>query len=84
MGIALVTAVAVYIWDGGVGLPIIITIAMISSMAIAAVAGTLIPVTLVRFGQDPASSSSIFLTTVTDVVGFFAFLGTATALSGLL
>jgi magnesium transporter len=44
----------------------------------------LVPIVLSRFGQDPAQSSSIILTTVTDVVGFFSFLGIATLLSGLL
>ena len=42
------------------------------------------PVLLRRFGQDPATSSSIILTTVTDVVGFFSFLGIATLLADLL
>jgi magnesium transporter len=44
----------------------------------AAVAGVLVPVTLKRAGYDPALASSIFLTTVTDVMGFFTFLGLAT------
>ena len=46
--------------------------------------GQKIPITLSRLGQDPAQSSSIILTTVTDVVGFFAFLGIATLLAGML
>ncbi len=46
--------------------------------------GALIPITLQRFGQDPAQSSSIILTTVTDVVGFFSFLGIATMLAAML
>jgi magnesium transporter len=53
-------------------------------MVAAGFAGALIPIMLVRFGQDPAQSSSIVLTTVTDVVGFFSFLGIATLLAGLL
>jgi magnesium transporter len=53
-------------------------------MIIAGAAGALIPIVLVRLGQDPATSSTIFLTTVTDVTGFLSFLGTATALSFLL
>ena len=46
----------------------------------AAVAGVLVPITIRRMGFDPALASSIFLTTVTDVIGFFAFLGLATLL----
>jgi magnesium transporter len=57
---------------------------MIIAMVAAGFAGALIPIMLVRFGQDPAQSSSIVLTTVTDVVGFFSFLGIATLLAGLL
>jgi len=83
-GIALVTAFSVFLWSSSTGLALIIAIAMISSMVIAGMSGALIPITLVRFGQDPATSSSIVLTTVTDVAGFFSFLGIATALSFLL
>jgi len=43
-----------------------------------------VPITLSRLGMDPAQSSSIVLTTVTDIVGFFSFLGIATLLSGML
>ncbi|MDH5378586.1 MAG: magnesium transporter, partial [Gammaproteobacteria bacterium] len=50
----------------------------------AAFSGVIIPVMLSSLGQDPAQSSSIILTTITDVVGFFAFLGIATILSGML
>jgi magnesium transporter len=57
---------------------------MLISMVAAGVAGALVPVTLLRLGQDPAVASSIILTTVTDVVGFFSFLGIATLLAGLL
>jgi magnesium transporter len=84
IGISLVTALGVYLWSGSPGLALVITIAMVSSMVIAGISGALIPITLVRFGQDPATSSSIVLTTVTDVAGFFSFLGIATALSFLL
>ena len=44
----------------------------------------MVPIVLVRMGQDPAQSSSIILTTVTDVTGFFAFLGIATLMMGYL
>ena len=47
----------------------------IRALVAAALAGTLIPLGLQKFGVDPAVSSTVFLTTVTDVIGFFAFLG---------
>jgi len=52
--------------------------AMVCNLVAAALAGTLIPIGLQRAGIDPAVSSTVFLTTVTDVVGFLAFLGLAT------
>jgi magnesium transporter len=57
---------------------------MVLSMVAAGLAGAAIPMLLTAFRQDPAQSSSIILTTVTDVVGFFSFLGIATLLSGML
>ena len=62
----------------------IIAAAMVINMFVAALAGILIPLLLDRFGADPAVASSVFVTTVTDVVGFFAFLGLATWWFGLL
>ena len=56
----------------------IIAAAMVINMFAAALGGILIPLVLDRFGVDPAVASSVFVTTVTDVVGFFAFLGLAT------
>jgi len=50
---------------------------MIVNLIAAGLAGTLIPTTMKAMGLDPAQSSSIILTTVTDVLGFFAFLGFA-------
>ncbi|MCV0396793.1 MAG: magnesium transporter [Rhizobiaceae bacterium] len=55
----------------------IIAAAMIINLFVAALAGILIPLVLDRFGADPAVSSAVFVTAVTDVVGFFAFLGLA-------
>ncbi len=84
LAIAATTALGVYIWSGSFGLVLIISAAMVISMVAAGLAGALVPITLSRFGQDPAQSSSIILTTVTDIVGFFSFLGIATLLSGML
>ena len=57
---------------------------MIIAMIVACISGALVPIVLKRFGQDPAQSSSIILTTVTDVAGFFTFLGIAYNLKFLL
>lgn len=59
-------------------------VSMIISMIAAGLSGAVIPMILTARGQDPAQSSSIILTTVTDVVGFFSFLGIATLLAGML
>jgi magnesium transporter len=84
LAVALTTAVGVWLWSHSTGLVIVIVLAMVISMVIAGVAGALTPILLHRFGQDPAQSSSIVLTTVTDVAGFMSFLGIATLLSQLL
>jgi magnesium transporter len=84
LAVAATTALGVYVWSRSGGLVVVISSAMVIAMVIAGVAGALVPIVLRRFGQDPAQSSSIVLTTVTDVAGFFSFLGIATLLSGLL
>jgi len=84
IGIAATTAIGVYVWSGNYGLSLVIAISMVLSMVAAGIAGALVPIGLKRVGQDPATSSSIILTTVTDIAGFFSFLGIATALAGML
>jgi magnesium transporter len=84
VAIASTTGAGVWLWSGSWGLAAVIASAMVIAMVAAGFSGALIPILLARFGQDPAQSSSIILTTVTDVVGFSSFLGIATALSGLL
>jgi len=74
---AVLVGVATWAWFGDGALAGVIAVAMVVNMVVAGLAGALIPVALDRFGADPAISSSVFLTTVTDVVGFFAFLGLA-------
>ncbi|MBM3544983.1 MAG: magnesium transporter [Alphaproteobacteria bacterium] len=68
----------VYFWFGNDELGLVIAAAMIVNFFVAALAGILIPLTLNFFDIDPAVASGVFVTTVTDVVGFFAFLGLAT------
>ncbi|MDP2128910.1 MAG: magnesium transporter [Pseudohongiella sp.] len=84
IAIALTCGLGVFIWSQSVGLVLIICSAMVLAMIAAGFAGAIVPIVLVKFGQDPAQASSIILTTVTDIVGFFAFLGIATLLSGML
>ena len=84
VAVALTTSLAVYIWSRSAGLALVIGISMVASMIIAGLAGAVIPMGLTVLRQDPAQSSSIVLTTVTDVAGFFSFLGIATLLAGML
>ena len=84
VAIAIVTAVGVYVWSQSIGLCLVIFLAMILSMVIAGVSGATIPLVLSALRQDPAQSGSIILTTVTDVMGFFSFLGLATVFSTML
>ena len=84
VAVAVVTMAAVFLWSRSVGLALVIGIAMVSAMAIAGISGALIPVALKALRQDPAQSSSIVLTTVTDITGFLTFLGLATLFATLL
>lgn len=78
IAVAITTSLVVYLWDRSFALSAVIGIAMVVSMVIAGVSGALVPVVLKALKQDPAQSSSIVLTTVTDVMGFMTFLGLAT------
>ena len=73
------TAIVVGLWTRDWRIAVIIQVAMLVNMIVAGVAGAMVPLTLKRMGFDPAVSSSIFVTMFTDVAGFFAFLGLATA-----
>lgn len=84
IAVALTTALGVYIWSRSFGLALVIGVSMVISMVAAGLSGAVIPIILLAVGQDPAQSSSIVLTTVTDVVGFFSFLGLATLLASML
>lgn len=84
LALAVTCGLAVFVWSQSAGLALVIAVAMILSMLAAGVAGALVPIVLLRMGQDPATASSIILTTVTDVAGFFSFLGTATLLAFML
>ncbi len=76
---AVVMGVIGVLWFGTPALGGVIAVAMVINMVVAALAGILIPIALDKIGVDPALASGAFVTTVTDVVGFFAFLGLAAA-----
>jgi magnesium transporter len=78
LAFAVITGVAAWAWFNVPGLGIVIGLAMLCNMVAAALGGILIPLGLHRLKFDPAVASSPFVTTVTDVVGFFAFLAIAT------
>ncbi len=74
---AVIMGIVGVVWFGTPSLGLVIFVAMVVNMVVAALAGILIPIGLDRVGIDPALASGAFVTTVTDVVGFFAFLGLA-------
>jgi magnesium transporter len=78
----LVTALVAWAWHGNPWLGVVIGLAMIVNLFAAGLAGASIPLLMRAMRLDPAQSSSIILTTVTDVVGFFAFLGLAVVFQG--
>jgi magnesium transporter len=84
LAVALTCGIGVYFWSGSFGLVLVIAASMVLAMIAAGFAGAVVPIALTRLGQDPAQSSSIVLTTVTDIAGFFSFLGIATLLASLL
>ncbi len=77
LAFAVLTAGAVMVIYAEPALALTIALAMVLNLIVAPLSGTLIPIALERRGIDPANASTVFLTTITDVVGFFAFLGLA-------
>jgi magnesium transporter len=77
IAIGILVGVIGYVWKGSIVLGVVVAIAMVLNMIAAAVAGVLVPYSLKLFKIDPALASGIFVTTVTDVAGFFFFLGLA-------
>jgi magnesium transporter len=80
LGFGLIMAGVAGFWFGIPMLSVVIAVAMLLTLIAAAMGGIVIPILLDRFGIDPALASGPFVTTVTDVIGFFAFLGLAAAL----
>jgi magnesium transporter len=83
LAFAVITGVAAVAWFKVPDLGVVIGLAMICNLLAGALGGILVPLALHRFRADPAISSGVFVTTVTDVVGFFSFLGIATLWFGL-
>ncbi len=72
---AIISAFIVQIWFKDIQLSIIISVSMVLNMIVAGLFGILVPITLKKFSIDPAIASSVFVTTITDVIGFLSFLG---------
>ncbi len=72
---AIITAAIVYLWFDEPNLSLLIGISMILNMIVAGLFGILVPVSLKKINIDPALASSVFVTTITDVIGFLSFLG---------
>jgi magnesium transporter len=83
VGFAIITGIAAVVWFKIPGLGIVIGLAIICNLVAGALGGIVIPIVLDKFRADPAVASGTFVTTVTDVVGFFSFLGIATLWFGL-
>ncbi len=72
---AIISAIVVHIWFNDITLSLIISISMVLNMIVAGLFGILVPISLKKFNIDPAIASSVFVTTITDVIGFLSFLG---------
>jgi len=72
---AIISAIIVQLWFQDATLSLIISISMVLNMIVAGLFGILVPITLKKFKIDPAIASSVFVTTITDVIGFLSFLG---------
>ena len=82
--IGVITGVIAILWQGKPVLGLVVGLGMLVNLTVAGFAGALIPLTMKALGFDPAQSSNIILTTITDVMGFLAFLGFATLFRGYL
>ena len=72
---AFITAIIVHLWFKEINLSLLIAVSMILNMIVAGLFGILVPVSLKKMNIDPALASSVFVTTITDVIGFLSFLG---------
>lgn len=77
---AIIIGIVGFVWFGDPMLGVVLGLAMIGNLLVAGLAGIMVPIALDKLGADPALASGAFVTTVTDIVGFFAFLGLAAML----
>jgi len=84
LAIGLAVATVGYLWEGKPIFGLVIGLAMFLNLIVATIAGFVVPVTLKKLKIDPALASAVFVTTVTDILGFFFFLGLATVFIDLL
>ena len=82
--IGAVTAVVSWLWQGNPYLGVVVGISMVITLIVAGFSGALVPIIMRHFGLDPAQSSAIIVTTITDVIGIFVFLGLAVIFKNLL
>ena len=82
--IGLLVGLIAWLWEGSPYLGLVIGLAMLGNLVVAAMAGVVVPMALKTLRIDPALASSIFVTTFTDIMGFFLFLGLATYFLALL
>jgi magnesium transporter len=75
--LSVLVGVITYLWFDDIIIAALICIAMVTNLICSAIAGIFIPIILRKFNQDPAIAGSVVVTTVTDVIGFFSFLGLA-------
>lgn len=73
-----IVAVVAILWNGNPALGLVLAVAMVFNLMVAGFFGASVPLIMRALGKDPATSATIFITTATDVLGFFAFLGLAT------
>ena len=71
----MISSIVVHLWFKDIQLSLIISISMVITMIVAGLFGIVVPVTLKKMKIDPAIASSVFVTTITDVIGFVSFLG---------
>lgn len=83
VALAVLIGLCAWLWFANIGLGVVIGTAIVVNLLFAGVSGLLIPVALEKLRVDPAIASSVFVTTVTDVIGFFAFLWIAALWFGL-
>lgn len=77
LSIGIIVGLIAFFWNGSVKIALIVGVSMVLSMIVAGISGVLVPVGLKKVGLDPALSANIWMTTITDVAGFFFLLGLA-------